>query len=153
MSTKWKVYKLESPNGRAYIGCTKLPLEKRWENGYGYKNNPELFDDIVEYGWVNFNAYQLFESENELEARDREHLEIKKYPDGYNRYRGVKPRTTGNGKTPPKQIICLNTGKIYDSIHEAAQQTGLPRVKISECCSGKRQTVKGTTWKYYKDND
>ena len=50
----WKVYKLTSPSGRAYIGCTELPLERRWESGSNYKHNKDLFEDIIRFGWLAF---------------------------------------------------------------------------------------------------
>lgn len=148
-NTKWKVYKLVSPDYRVYIGCTHLPLETRFQNGRGYKNNKELFDDIILYGWNNFKAYQIAEYEDEHLAREREHAEIKKYPDGYNRYRGISPRpTTGQPKTPPKRVLCLETGVTYDSIYQAAQQTGLAKNKISYCCRGIRNKTGGFHWKF-----
>ena len=76
----WKVYKLVSPNGRVYIGCTEMELEKRFQKGRGYKNNPEMFDDILLYGWNSFEEYVLAEYKDEKTARNREHEEIKKYP-------------------------------------------------------------------------
>lgn len=149
MSNKWKVYKLVSPNGRVYIGCTELPLEKRFQSGRGYKTNTELFDDIIAYGWNNFEEYVLFESDNEQLAREREHEEIKKYPDGYNRYRGIKGYIpTSNPKTPPKRVQCVETGVIYDSIYQAAHENGLAKNKISYCCRGMRNKTGGYHWKF-----
>ena len=146
---KWKVYKLVSPDGRVYIGCTKLPLRKRWEKGSNYKHNRELFDDIVLYGWENFKGYLLGEYDDETTAREHEHTEIKKYPDGYNIYRGVKGYIpTGNQPSPPKQVRCVETKKVYSSVHAAASETGLSRVKISECCNGKRKRTGGYHWEF-----
>ena len=145
----WTVYKLESPAGRAYIGCTNLPLEIRFNGGRGYYHNTEMFNDIIKYGWDSFKVSIVFECENESDARECEHEEIKKYPDGYNIYRGVKGYTpTGNPRTPSKPVKCKETGKIYASIKEAARQTGLAKNKISYCCRGLRNKTGGFHWEF-----
>ena len=149
INEKWKVYKLVSPTGRTYVGCTKLPANRRWKNGMGYKNNTELFNDILSYGWNNFECYIIAEYEDETAAREREHSEIQKFPDGYNTYRGVKGYVpTGNPPSSPKKVLCVETNRTYSSVHMAASETGLSRVKISECCNGKRKRTGGCHWKF-----
>lgn len=145
----WTVYKLTSPTNRVYIGCTELPIWKRFQNGRGYKANSELFNDIVQYGWNNFHHEIIAEYPGEEDARAREHLEIKKYPDGYNRYRGIKGYVpTGRPRTPSKKVRCRETGVIYDSIKEAARQTGLAHNKISYCCRGVRNKTGNYHWEF-----
>lgn len=109
-----------------------------------------MFDDILLYGWNSFEEYILAEYEDEQTARDREHEEIKKYPDGYNRYRGITGYIpTGNPVTPSKRVRCIETGVIYDSIKEAARQTGLCKQKISYCCRGIRyKKTGGFHWEF-----
>lgn len=146
----WTVYKLTSPKGRVYIGCTNLCLDDRFSNGRGYQHNKELFDDILMYGWESFKKQIVFEFENEADARECEHEEIKKYPDGYNIYRGEKGYIpTGNPRTAPKQVRCIETGIVYESIKEAARQTGLCKQKISYCCRGIRyKKTGGFHWQF-----
>lgn len=145
----YKVYKLTSPSNRSYIGVTKLPLEERWHHGYNYRYLPELWEDIITYGWVSFRKEVLAVYENEANAREREHLEIQNYPDGYNRYRGIKGYVpTGNPVTQPKPVFCVETGVTYSSIKEAARQTGLAKNKISYCCRGLRNKTGGYHWKF-----
>lgn len=149
----WTVYKIVSPTDRVYIGCTNLRLEDRFNNGRGYYHNKEMFDDILKYGWDAFSAFILFESKDEHEAREYEHNEIKKYPDGYNIYRGIKGYTpTGNPRTEAKPVQCVETGVIYESIKEAARQTGLAKNKISYCCRGIRNKTGGYHWKFVNPN-
>lgn len=152
-NTEWKVYKLTSPNGRVYIGCTKLPLEKRWQSGRNYKSNEVLFNDIVHFGWQAFTKEVLLTTVDEHEARETEHREIKRYPNGYNLYRSPVDRTpTGNPPSQPKLVLCVETHRTYNSVHSAANETGLSRIKISECCNGKRKRTGGYHWKFIEPN-
>lgn len=48
------VYKHISPTGREYVGMTRN-IQKRWEgNGCSYTKNSEFRNDIMKYGWDNF---------------------------------------------------------------------------------------------------
>ena len=48
------VYKHISPNGKEYVGMTRN-IKKRWEgNGCSYTKNSEFRNDIMKYGWDNF---------------------------------------------------------------------------------------------------
>lgn len=148
MSNKWLVYKITSPNGKVYIGCTGNDLDKRFQNGRGYKFNPELYGDILDLGWLNFSKEIIGEYSEEKKARIREHEEIKNYPDGYNRYRGEKEKRVSNPKDTSKPVVCLDTGDIYMSISKAAKKTGLFKNKISGCCRGLQNKTGGLHWAF-----
>lgn len=45
-----------------------------------------------------------------------------------------------------KPVICVETGKQYESATDAFKQTGIRH--ISECCNGKLKTAGGFHWKY-----
>ena len=51
----YTVYKLTSPTGKIYIGCTGMKPRSRWHQGSGYKNNIILNGDIEKFGW---NAFE-----------------------------------------------------------------------------------------------
>lgn len=53
------VYMHKVPNGKIYIGSSQKPF-KRWNNGYGYIENKEFYNDITEYGWDNISHLILF---------------------------------------------------------------------------------------------
>ena len=40
------------PNGKRYVGVTKLAPKKRWKNGKGYAGNPFMSRAIAKYGWA-----------------------------------------------------------------------------------------------------
>ncbi len=41
----------------------------------------------------------------------------------------------------PRQVLCLNTGEKFPSIHAASRNLGIDRNSISDVCSGKRRTA------------
>lgn len=145
---KWTVYRLICPNGRSYVGCTKLPLKQRWQCGRGYSRNKEMFEDIIKYGWENFEKKIIGEYESEELARRREHLEITRFDNVYNLYRGAKNRSTGNPTSKAKPVMCKETQVQYPSAYMAAQLTGIPKNKILEMCNGKIKSYHKTHWKF-----
>ncbi len=48
-----------------------------------------------------------------------------------------------------KKVLCIETGKVYESAIEAERQTGAWHQKISACCRGKQKTSKGYHWQYF----
>ena len=50
-----------------------------------------------------------------------------------------------------KPVICLNTGKIYPSISEAARDTKCDPSNIKKVCDGKYKTTNKLKWKYYME--
>jgi group I intron endonuclease len=42
-----------TPSGKKYFGITGLKAKKRWNSGYGYKNNRHFWRAIEKYGWNN----------------------------------------------------------------------------------------------------
>lgn len=47
-----------------------------------------------------------------------------------------------------KQVICVETGKIYHSIQQIQRQLGFAHQCISAVCTGKRKTYKGLHFKF-----
>jgi len=52
--------------------------------------------------------------------------------------------------TPPKKVLCVETGEIFESVHEAERQTGVNQSTISKACSGKRKTAGGYHWQFFE---
>ncbi|NCA81086.1 MAG: hypothetical protein EOM76_13090 [Sphingobacteriia bacterium] len=53
-----------------------------------------------------------------------------------------------DGKKSWKPIICINTGKVYNSATEAAKELGLFTSNISMICNGKSKSTKGYRFKF-----
>lgn len=54
-----------------------------------------------------------------------------------------------NKLNAPKKVLCITTGKVYESAHEAARDLNLNNSTITQCCKGKRPQHKGYQFKYY----
>lgn len=62
-----------------------------------------------------------------------------------------KLRENHKGGAEPKRVICLTTMVIYESINDAARDTGVDKGPISRCCRGVKHynTAGGLRWAYY----
>ena len=60
-----------------------------------------------------------------------------------------------NGWLPSnvKKVVCLQTGKIFNSAHEASRILGVNRSHITSCCTGKRKSTGGYNFEYWKGGD
>lgn len=67
------------------------------------------------------------------------------------RFKG-RQRPDGGGK-PPKKIICVETGEVFNSIADAAKAKGIKhKSNISTVAKGKAKTAGGYHWEYYKSS-
>lgn len=57
----YAVYVHLFPNGKRYVGITCRPVNRRWENGSGYANQPYMARAIKKYGWENISHTILHE--------------------------------------------------------------------------------------------
>ncbi len=69
-----------------------------------------------------------------------------------------KPRSILNGfacpecsKVKSKKVVCLDDGRIYNSIHQAEVKTGISHALISRCCNGKAKTAGKKRWMFVED--
>ncbi len=62
---------------KTYIGMTKQKPEYRWNYGKGYMKNVNFFNEILKYGWDNFDHIILFKNKTQKEAEELERLFIK----------------------------------------------------------------------------
>lgn len=75
-------------NGKSYIGMTSLNPKRRWQSGWGYKNNSRMWKDIQESDWNTAWEHNILgKFENEQEALNVEEMFIWLFDstnDGYN---------------------------------------------------------------------
>lgn len=70
----YTVYKHTSPSGKVYIGITNQPdINRRWQNGSGYRNQKRFYRAIQKYGWSNMKHEIL---QNGLSKEEAERMEI-----------------------------------------------------------------------------
>lgn len=62
------VYRHTAPNGKAYVGITRIDPKKRWGNGNGYHKQSLFFNAIKKYGWDNFEHEILLDGLTAEEA-------------------------------------------------------------------------------------
>lgn len=52
-----------------------------------------------------------------------------------------------------KQVICLETGKIFDSVAQVERELGISKSQVSRTCKGKQKATMGLTFRYFKDGE
>ena len=57
-------------------------------------------------------------------------------------------RTDRASKSSYKSVICIENRKMYPSVLDAHEQTGIDASSIIRCCKGKQITTGGYHWKY-----
>lgn len=114
----YTVYKHTSPDGRVYIGITRMKPEQRWARGKNYKCNTYFTRTVEKYGWDNFTHEILADGLTEQEAKEMEIALIKKHRSNERKY-GFNISSGGESKagtkiseTQKERIRESNIGKI-----------------------------------------
>lgn len=156
------VYKITCKiNSKSYIGwTTQQDVARRWgkgksnylrKNKYGNYRHPRLAEDILKYGWENFDKEILYTGLTYEDALSKEKEMIEKYDsfnNGYNSTRGGERRfylgcnkinnkkAVSNCKS--KLVYCYNkNGDLICSIKgisKMAEYLNVPYDCISDCC-------------------
>ena len=148
-----------------YVGQTMRDAKERWgRNGKGYKDCPKFYRAILKYGWDNFQHEILEEMEGEnigqlrIELNKLEQYYIEFYDSVDNGY-----NLTKGGNYPSEHflvkrgVVCINTGKRYNTAKDGERDTGVPNKNIWSACNSKTKetTHNGITtkWVYAEDYD
>ena len=164
----YTVYKHTTPSGKVYVGITGMDVLRRWDNGRGYRKQVFRFA-IDKYGWENITHEILEEGLTLEEANERERFYIALYDSsnpvhGYNVDLGgdnlgsfseshkekLRQSNSPTKQALSKRVLCVETGRIFLSIREAARETGANRRCISWCCDNvpRHKTTSGYHWKF-----
>lgn len=71
-------------NNKKYVGITKNRPEERWQHGEGYIGNKNFYNDIVEYGWDEFDHDIIETHLSRMDAAIMEAELIKEYKSDIN---------------------------------------------------------------------
>ena len=65
-------------------------------------------------------------------------------------YNKIKKENKNKSK---KAVKCITTGKIYESVTDAARDTNSDASNITKVCNGKYKTTNNLRWEFYYDNN
>jgi len=101
------------------------------------------------------NGYSNAHSEDQKKrwSNERRGIKVSKEHATKNRVArlGAKNTPEHNAKirlATSKPVICMNSGKVYESAREAAKDLGVQYSKVSLVCNGKRPHTKGYVFKF-----
>ena len=148
--------------GKKYIGQTYHGSRRC--QAANYTGCVKFYNAIKKYGWEDFTKSILEDNLTIDEANEKEEYYIKLYntiEDGYNLKTGgfnnlfseeSKEKMSKSCQTK-KEILCIETGKIYSSAKEIEKLFGYANANIIACCRGKLHTAYGYHWKYKEDDN
>lgn len=161
-------------NGKRYVGQS-INIKRRMNEHKRCKSfAPVICKAIAKYGWDAFDKTVLeFCPVEELDEKEIHY--IAKLKPEYNLTKGGDS-PTGYKHSPEtkellkqlakkqwedenqqklfrKPIICLDTGKIFNSVKSAAASVGVTHSCISMALNGKMKTAGGYRWAYLNPND
>lgn len=134
--TDWCVYMhVNRANQKKYIGITKQRPDRRWQNGYGYRDSPRFFNAIEKYGWDGFTHEILFTHLTADEAAKKEIELIAKYQT-LNPEHGYNLDPGGGGAQPKTAETRAKMSRARRGTHPTAET--LERLRVSH--TGLRQS-------------
>jgi len=154
----WTKKKIES----VAVTCMSITdLQRRFKGAYRSASRLGIFDSIKDKIEILNREEVLKKKKNKRRKKEEEAIKLAnscksrkefkfKYPKECNYlYKNkLKDLTNLNRKSGKKRVKCIETGKTYDSIVLAAKSLGISRLGVGAVASGKRNHVKGYTFKY-----
>ena len=169
----YQIYKITNQkNGMVYIGSS-IEVERRWRqhkeasiNEKDHHYNYPLMIAFREFGIANF-TFEVIDTLPDYQAMIKaEHDWIVKencvVPNGYNQTHQtdsplldpvIAKKMSDTKRAKYGKRVCeidenKNILKIWDSLAEAGEKTGLDRFKISDVCNGKRLTTGNRVFRF-----
>lgn len=146
MKKIYTVYRHITPDGKIYVGQTGDDPINRWGSGTKYRANKAFTDAVARFGWENICHEILHQGTDEDAAKEIERyfIELWKTTDEENGY-NILPGDLS------RKVVCVETGIVYSSIHQAAREIGIKRDQIRAVLYGKQVTAAGCHWCYAED--
>lgn len=152
------VYKVTNLiNNKCYIGITINSLKRRkWQHlSLKYSGTAILSKAINKYGKENFLFEEIDTATSESELMEKERYWIAALntltPNGYNALDG-----SGSGRELAKSrfvpVICVEDGKLYKTISDAAKAYGVPKDSIWSVCNGRTDFAGNLSFRYADNN-
>ncbi len=162
------IYKSEVA-GKVYIGKTTSKLESRIKTHLNHafkQNNKTKIGEALrtlseEDAYNSFSVVEVIEGTdyNDLEAKlcDREnhYMDVynSMYPNGYNVHRSFPSKKRVVKTQPPREsvmreVICVETGKHFKSMTDAAKSVGVDVSAVYHCLKGINNTAGKMHWRY-----
>lgn len=142
----YKVYILEFPNGKVYVGLTSGSVYRRWENGNGYRGQAYLWNAICKYEWDNIIKDIYAIDLTEQEAKQIE-MELIAYYDSTNRECGYNISTGGESakgiklsEETKRKISEMNSGEgnpFYGKHHSIKTKNKISKANKGKYVGGK----------------
>ena len=149
----YTVYVIKQDEKVLYIGKTVNFQRRKWEHTYRRKLDKTYSFEILE------------DNLSKEEAKTKEEFYIKKYDtflNGWNRTAGEGTKNVktkqGDGRFKKrnrmvenrkiKKIVCIETGKIYESVKECAIDICGSESGIYKVCNGQNKTYKKMRFQY-----
>ena len=127
--------------GYLFVGLCKQGKQK---NHYIHRLVAQAFID-------NPNNLEQINHKNEIKTDNRvENLEWCT-PKQNNNYGTHNQRSAANRINHPKrskQVLCVETGKVYPSAHQVERELGFAKSNIVNVCNGKLKQAYSYTWRY-----
>ena len=143
----------ESNNGKHHTEETKRLIGEKNKIKNSGKNNPMYGRD--------WREGKTQEEINEHNRKISKALKGRTYSEETRKKLSESHKGMFKGKNSPlaKKVICITTGKVFDSMTEAEQFYNVGHKNISACCKGRQKTAgklsDGTKlqWKIYTEGD
>lgn len=150
-------------NKKVYFGITRERPKDRWGRGSGYKEGTPIKNAIKKYGWDGFYHVVLLKNLTHEEALNLEEHFIKTFKTqnnkiGYNvdcggkkGYLSAEARRKQKEAGCIKEVICLETKKVFPTATTAAEEMNLVPSSVMKACNSKRYVLFDYHFMHYND--